>query len=94
MNAQNSNPQELKVDYVLATHPELEFQAKLQQVASRSSLSDEHGTAVQLTASIDPSHLPERRIGAEVSAKIHCGQECLAYVLFGDLVEFVQLRVW
>ena len=34
------------------------------------------------------------RIGAEVTAKIHCGQRSLGYVLFGDVVEFVQRYFW
>ena len=84
----------LTVEYVLATHPESEFQGRLQQVSTRSTVSKNHGTAVDVTVAVDAAHLPERRIGANVIAKIHCGRDRLAYVVFGDLIEFVQMYVW
>ena len=34
------------------------------------------------------------RIGADVRAKINCGKQMLGYVLFGDVVEFIQNRLW
>ena len=40
------------------------------------------------------SELPNRRIGADVRAKINCGKRSLGYVLFGDVVEFVQKHLW
>ena len=30
----------------------------------------------------------------EVTAKIDCGEQPLFFVLFGDVVEFVQRNVW
>lgn len=42
-------------------------------------------------ASLPPA---QRRIGAEVHAKIACGRCSLAYVLFGDLLEFLQKQLW
>ena len=34
------------------------------------------------------------RVGADVRGKINCGKSPLGYVLFGDIVEFVQNRLW
>jgi len=39
---------------------------------------------------IDPSDIPDRRIVAEVSAKIPCPEYNLFYSIFGDVVEFFQ----
>jgi hypothetical protein len=33
------------------------------------------------------------RIGAEVRAKISCSDRSLGYVLFGDVIEFIQKRL-
>ena len=49
------------------------------------------------TSSPSPAPNPAasgRRIGAEVQAKLQCGRRSLAYVLFGDLLEFLQKQLW
>ena len=38
--------------------------------------------------------LPQRRIGAEVRARIDCGPAPLGFVLFGDVIEFVRVHLW
>ena len=85
---------ELPVEFVLATAPELCFQGRLKETSTRTELSEEQGTVVDVLVTADRDELPNRRIGAEVKAKIACGNRSLAYVLFGDLVEFVQKRFW
>lgn len=84
---------QLPIDYTPATDSRLELHATLTEVATRSNEGDEE-TIVQVYADIDPDDLPGRRIGAEVDARIRCGQKSLFYCLFGDVVEFVQRKVW
>lgn len=84
----------LPVEFVLATVPEKRFTGTLSEMATRTDLSPEQGAVVELQVAVDRDQIPHRRIGAEVRAKIGCGQKSLAYVLFGDLVEFVQRRFW
>jgi hypothetical protein len=84
----------LAVEYVPATAVEQRFQATLQSVGSRSNVSEEQGTIVEVFAEIDTGEVPERRIGAEVTAKIDCGQSNLGYALFGDVIEFLQRKLW
>jgi hypothetical protein len=38
--------------------------------------------------------LPEKRIGAEVTVKIYCGQSTLFYWCFGDVVDTAQKWLW
>jgi hypothetical protein len=57
-------------------------------------VSEEQGTIVEVFAGIDPDELPQRRIGAEVTAKINCGRRSLGYALFGDVIEFLQRKLW
>jgi len=85
---------DLPVDYVPATDARLDLAATLTDVATRSDQSANEGMIVQVYAAIDPDDLPGRRIGAEVDARIRCGRKSLFYCLFGDVVEFIQRKVW
>ena len=80
------------MDFVLATRPEDTFTGTLHRTASRTDVSVEEGSIVKVEVAVEKSQLPTRRIGAEVEGKIHCGEKSLFYVLFGDVVEFVQRR--
>ncbi len=89
-----SENQTLPIEYVLATAVETSYEAKVRTIATRTNESEEEGTIVEVYADIDADTLPSRRIGAEVEAKINCGQRSLGYVLFGDVIEFVQRNFW
>jgi multidrug efflux pump subunit AcrA (membrane-fusion protein) len=84
----------LPVDYIPLSSVQLTLDGRLNHLATRSGELVEVGTVVECFASIDPDELPQRRIGTEVTARIHCGQKSLFYCLFGDVVEFVQRRLW
>ena len=94
--------EKLPIEFILLTAPESTFSGTLESIATRSATSAEEGTVVEVVVSIDADsdennqlkakgHL---RIGAEVRAKILCGQRSLGYVLFGDVIEFVQKYFW
>ena len=89
-----SNNGSLPVEYFLATNVEKTYLAEMSRVATRTVESEEEGTVVEVHAELDEATLPSRRIGAEVTAKINCGQRSLFYVLFGDVVEFFQRTIW
>lgn len=84
----------LPVEYFLRTNVDTTYDATVTMVATRTTESEDEGTIVDVHAAIDPQTLPSRRIGAEVQAKIDCGDSSLFYVLFGDVVEFVQRHIW
>ncbi|MEZ6053435.1 MAG: efflux RND transporter periplasmic adaptor subunit [Planctomycetaceae bacterium] len=84
----------LPIEYVLASAVETSYDAKVAKIATRTNESEEEGTIVEVYADIDANTLPSRRIGAEVEAKINCGKRSLGYVLFGDVIEFVQRHFW
>ena len=85
---------ELPVDFVLATDPESRFQGTLGEIATRTSVSATDGSVIDVFVGVDADLIEQRRIGAEVRGKIHCGQKSLFYVLFGDVVEFAQSHLW
>jgi len=88
------NGKQLKVEYVLATQVESSYDGTMTQIASRSNQSEEAGTIFEVYADINKDELPGLSIGADVTAKIDCGRKSLFYVLFGDVVEFVQRMLW
>ena len=87
--------EQLTVDYIAATAVSQRYQGMLSEIGTRTNESQKEGsTIVELFVDINPNDLPGRRIGSEVTAKIHCGQRSLAYVLFGDVWEFIIRKVW
>ena len=84
----------LRVEFRLATDPETTYDGQLTTVATRAAPSAELGNVVEMYVSIDSENLADRRIGAEVRAKIDCGQRSLGFVLFGDVIEFIQKYFW
>lgn len=95
---ENFKKEDLDVEFVLATATETKHQALLDGISTRSVPSDAEGSVVEMYVKIDPKTKKELgellRIGADVRAKINCGKEMLGYVLFGDVVEFIQNRLW
>jgi multidrug efflux pump subunit AcrA (membrane-fusion protein) len=91
-----SADQTLPLEYVPATAVETTLYGKVRasSIATRANQSQEEGAIVEVYADINEDDVPGRRIGAEVTAKIDCGKRSLFYVLFGDVVEFVQRHVW
>lgn len=97
LNAVKANNNDLarNVEFKLATDSESEFQGKVSKVSTRANSSQEAGSVVMVFCEFDKKQLPRQpRIGAEVRAKINCGEKSLGYVLFGDVVEFVQKYFW
>ena len=88
----------LDVEFVLATASEDKHQAELEGISTRSVPSEAEGSVVEMYVKISPETKKELgellRIGADVRAKINCGKQMLGYVLFGDVVEFIQNRLW
>lgn len=85
---------QVEVDFVAATAVTQVKRGTLSAIGSRSNESQEEGSVVEVFVDIVPDDLPGRRIGAEVTARLHCGPRSLGYVLFGDLLEFVQRKLW
>ena len=94
LRAQQSLSPELDIEYRLLTSPELSYQAKLKSLSTRTVTAEEQGSVLEARASLDTSLLPKRTIGAQVRARIGCGQSFLGDVLFGDVIEFVQKYCW
>jgi hypothetical protein len=84
----------LSVEFIPATTPETSYRGTLQTLGTRTETSSEDSNIVPILVSFDPKTLRHRRVGAEVRAKIDCGERSLGYVLFGDVVETVRRFLW
>lgn len=84
----------LAAEFVLATTPEETYDGEVDLVATRTDVLPEQGAVVDVHIAVDAAGIKNRRIGAEAVVKIDCGKRSLAYVLFGDAVEFLQRRLW
>jgi HlyD family secretion protein len=93
--AQESKETEfLDVEYLLETNPEITFKGKIKKISNRSVTSHENTSVFEVFIEMDAKALPKAYIGAEVRAKINCGKKPLGYVLFGDVIEFIQNYFW
>lgn len=92
--AENKGDIELPVEFILATSNELTYEGEVTEISTRANHAEEVGSIVETYATFDEEALPMLRIGAEVSAKIDCGERSLFYVLFGDVVETARRYFW
>jgi hypothetical protein len=94
VRAQEAAKAPLPIEFVLVMKPEQHYAATLKEVATRATLNEEQQLVVRSIADLDVDLGDQRRIGAEVRARIDCGTKPVGYVLFGDVIEFVQRYLW
>jgi len=87
------NAVSLAGDFTMVSLPSSKFTCHLTTIATRSTTDPELGTAFEMIAVAD-EEIPVRRIGLEVTVRLHCNECSLAYYCFGDVVEFVQRELW
>lgn len=82
------------VTFVPATTPENTYQATFTRIANRVSISDTGASSILVFANIKPDPTLQRTIGAEVTARIQCGERSLGYVWFGDILDWARSNLW
>ena len=92
--AQATAKEPLPIEFLLVTAPEKTHPASLKEVGTRVVTSEDNRPVVEVLASLGDDQNLTRRIGAEVRAKLNCGRRSVGYVLFGDVIEFVQKYFW
>ena len=96
VDAQDEMGDDLKVTFVMATDPGREFVGKIKETHYSAEVRGEEGNTVLIKvdiSDINPTDLPNLMPGAEVKAKVYCGQRSIAYCLFHDLWAFIQSRI-
>ena len=90
---QASNPSPLEVTYRLATDPGADHAGTVKEIAKSAEVRGEEGNTVLVRVKIDKSELGLLQPGADVQAKIHCGRRSLGFVLFHDVIAWIQKQV-
>ncbi len=91
--AQQRFGQDLPVTYYLAMDPATRHQGKIEEVHESAEIRGEEGNTVLVRVKIDKARLKQLRSGAGVTGKIYCGRRALGYVIFHDLVAWLQREV-
>ena len=87
------SPDGLKTTFVLATHPDKQFEGLVTQIHAAAEVHGEQSSTVLIRVAIDKSKLPDLRPGATVTAQIDCGRRPIGYVWFHDVISLVQSKV-
>lgn len=83
----------LPVVFILASHPEHEFEGKVVEVHRLAELHGDEGNSVILRVAIDKDALPELRSDTSVTARVRCGSRSILYVWFHEMIETLQTKV-
>ena len=91
----------LDVTFVLATHSAEDLRGQIESMDTSAEVYGESGNTIRMRVSFAQEDLKklvdnpatELKVGADVKAKVHCGQRAVGYVMFHDLFEFVQSKV-
>jgi multidrug efflux pump subunit AcrA (membrane-fusion protein) len=84
---------DLQVTYRLATDPGIDHHGTITEVHLVAEPYKEEGNTVLVRVAIDKSDLTYLRPGADVMAKIKCGERSLGYVWFHDVINFIHSRI-
>ena len=83
----------MPVTYILATEPGTWRKGTVSSIAPTAEPRGEEGNIVLIKVAIAKDEIPMRHPGATVQAKVYCGRRSIGYVLFHDLIAFVQSRI-
>lgn len=87
----------LRVKFYPATNPEENFEGRVTKIDTTAEARGEDGNAVKMTVEFDQEEflkiVTDPKLGAEVRAKVYCGEASIAYAWMHDLVEAFQSQV-
>lgn len=84
---------ELKVVFMLASHPGKEFDGRVVDLHRVAEVRGEEGNTVLVRVAIDKSTLPELRSETTVTAKVRCGKRSVGFVVFHELIETIHTKL-
>ena len=93
--AAETPPRTISVTYILATEPDRQMEGKIKEIQQTAEVrKDQENTVLVLVQidrdSIDPELL---RMGTSVSGKLDCGRRSIGFVLFHDLMAWIQTKI-
>ncbi len=85
--------EKLTIDFVLATEPQTRYPGTILELSPRTDLTAD-GHIVRAIVELDPARAPPLRDGAEVKARLNCGQRSIGFVVFRELIEVIYTYLW
>ena len=95
--ASEDRQEQLSVSYILATEPGKTEKGTVKVIKNTAEIQEkDEGNVVVIKVAINKLDIdePNRRAGATVTGKIHCGRRSIGYVWFYDLLAFIQAKVF
>ncbi len=89
VRAQNAQQEPLHVEFVSKTNPGEQTPGKARSVRGSAELHETKGLGVHVSVEFEKQGDENFYPGAEITAKIHCGQRSVGYVWFHQMVEWV-----
>jgi multidrug efflux pump subunit AcrA (membrane-fusion protein) len=87
----------LPVTFFLATDPGEQLTGEIVEVHRSAEVRGEEGNTVLIRVEFDQEELratiENLQIGAEATAKVHCGKRSIGYVYLHDLVDFIRAKI-
>jgi hypothetical protein len=87
LQARESTPDPLRVEFQLSTHPGQAFTGDVVEIQRMAEHRGEQGNSVALRVAIRKDELPQLHNESSVSAHVDCGRRPLGFVLFQDVIE-------
>ncbi len=91
--AQKEMGKELPVEFIMASDPAKTLHGTIDRIHEAAEVRGEEGSTVLIVVKINKEDIKDLRPGAGLTAHVVCGQRSLGYVLFHDLVAWIQSRV-
>lgn len=91
--AQKEMGKELPVEFIMASDPAKTLHGTIDRIHEAAEVRGEEGSTVLIVVKINKGDIKDLRPGAGLTAHVVCGQRSLGYVLFHDLVAWIQSRV-
>jgi multidrug efflux pump subunit AcrA (membrane-fusion protein) len=91
-----TNDPNLQVTYQTATAAGKTLTGTVKEISLVANPEKEEGNVVVIRVNINKEDIDpaDRKLGATVSGKVHCGRRSLGYVWFHELFEFIQTKVF
>lgn len=91
----------LEVTFILATHSAVRLEGHIVQIDTSAEVQGESGNTIRMKVSFPQEDLKklvdnpalELKVGADVKAKVLCGERAVGFVLFSDLFDFVRSKI-
>ena len=88
-------PRTIPVTYILATEPDREMEGTVKEIQQTAEVRKDQDNTVLILVNIDRDSIdPEQlRMGTSVSGKLDCGRRSIGFVLFHDLIAWIQTKI-